>query len=128
MISVVAADRFVGGQTHDRALVVDHSDDLASCRWRSTPTTGDSNEFDVIESGASGGSKAAAEESDFTEIITAGQIRENHLAAGIIFRNLYETDAHEIEAVGRIALEGNRLARRKALQFDALFEMLNKIG
>src|SRR5260370_5740330 len=45
---------------------------------------GDSNEFDVIESGASGGSKAAAEESDFTEIITAGEIRENHLAAGII--------------------------------------------
>ena len=45
---------------------------------------GDSNEFDVIESSASGGSNAAAEEPDFAEIITPREIRENHLAAGII--------------------------------------------
>src|SRR5712664_1390772 len=46
---------------------------------------GDSNEFDVIECGASGSSKAAAEQADFSEVVTAREIRENHLAAGIIF-------------------------------------------
>ena len=45
----------------------------------------DSNEFDVIECGASGGSKAAAEQADFSEVVAAREIRENHLAAGIIF-------------------------------------------
>jgi hypothetical protein len=45
---------------------------------------GDSNEFDVIESGASGGSKAAAKQADFSEVVAAREIRENHLAAGII--------------------------------------------
>ena len=45
---------------------------------------GDSNEFDVIESGASGGSNAAAEEADFAEVVSPREIRENHLAAGII--------------------------------------------
>ena len=45
---------------------------------------GDSNEFDVIESSASRGSNAAAEEPDFAEVVAAREIRENHLAAGII--------------------------------------------
>ncbi len=45
---------------------------------------GDSNEFDVIKSSASRGSNAAAEQPDFTEVVAAREIRENHLAAGII--------------------------------------------
>src|SRR5713226_3418432 len=76
---------------------------------------GDSNELDVIEGGTSGGSNAAAKESDFAKIVAARKIGEDQFAAGIVFRNFHETDSNEIETVCRGALLNDDLAGGKAL-------------
>src|SRR6266849_678479 len=88
---------------------------------------GNSNEFDVIESGASGGPNAAAEQADFAEIVAARKIGEDEFAAEIVFRNFHEADANEIEAVRTGALLNDDLARGEALEFDAFLEVLDEL-
>src|SRR5690242_15040228 len=82
---------------------------------------GNAHEFDVIEGGASGGENATAEQSNFAEIVAAGQISENHLAAGIAFRSFHEADADKIKTVGSVTPLNNALARSEALELDTLF-------
>jgi hypothetical protein len=82
---------------------------------------GDSNDFDVIESGAGGGSNVAAEQADFTEIVAARKIGEYEFAAGIALGDFHEPDSNEIEIVGGIALESDDLSRSETLKFDAFF-------
>jgi hypothetical protein len=88
---------------------------------------GDSNEFDVIERGASGRSNAAAEEADFAEVIAAGKIGEDQFTTRIVFRNFHETDSNEIETIRGGALLNDGLAGGKALEFDTFLEVVDKI-
>ena len=90
--------------------------------------SGDTDDFDVVESGAGGGANAAAEETDFAEIVASGEIGENEFATGIIFGDFDEADADEIETVGRVTLARDELAGSETLEFDAFFEVLNKVG
>ena len=87
---------------------------------------GNTHQLDVIESCAGGGANAAAEETDFAEIVAPGKIGENHFAAGIIFRNFHETDSNKIKAIGGFALSDDGLAGSETLEFYAFFEMRNK--
>ena len=88
----------------------------------------DAHEFDVIERRASGCPHTAAEKTDLAEIIAAREIRENEFAAGIVFRNLYEADAHEIKAVRRFALPRDELAGGVAHKLDAFFQVFDEVG
>ena len=72
----------------------------------------DADELHVIERGAGGRANVAREQADFAEIIAARKIGENHVAPGMRLRNFHEADAHEIKAVGGIALAADDLARR----------------
>ena len=89
---------------------------------------GNLDKFDVIERGAGGGTDTAAEQTDFTEIVAARDVSENQFAAGIVFGNLHEADANEVEAVGGIALARDDLAGGIADEFDAVLEVVDEVG
>src|SRR5260370_2878774 len=55
---------------------------------------GDSNELDVIERSATGGSHAAAQQADLAEVIATGKIGQDKFSAGIVLRHLYKTDSN----------------------------------
>jgi len=88
---------------------------------------GNFDEFDVIERGTSGGADAAAEQADFAEVIAAGNVGEDELAAGIVFGDFHETDADEIEAVGGVALAGDDLAGSVTNEFNTVFEVIDEV-
>jgi hypothetical protein len=85
------------------------------------------NDLHVIQCGAHGGSHASAEQANLAKIISARQVREDHLAAGIIFGNFHEADAYEVKAVSGIALARDDLAGSEALQFHALLQVVDEV-
>ena len=89
---------------------------------------GDFDDFDVIEGGTGGRTDATAEQTDFAEVVAAGQVGENEFAARIIFGDLHEPDAHEVEGIGRLPLTRDDLARSVADKFHAVFEAIDKVG
>ena len=82
----------------------------------------------MVERGAGCGSHASTEQTDFAKIISTRQISKYELATGIILRNFYEPDAHQIKAVRRIALPRDHLPGREARKFDTLLQMLDKVS
>ena len=74
----------------------------------------DADQLHVVERGAGGRANVAREQAGLAEIIAARKIGEHHVAAGMLLRHFHEADAHEIKAVGRIALAADHLAGRVA--------------
>src|SRR4029077_16146088 len=83
--------------------------------------------FHVVERSAGRGSCASTKQTDFAEIIPTRQVGQYEFSAGIILRNFYEPDAHQIKAVCRIALPCDHLPGREADKFDALLQMVDKV-
>src|SRR5215470_5347010 len=75
------------------------------------------DDFDVVERRAICRAHTAAEQTDFTEIISARKVRKHEFAARIVFRNFYKAYAHEIKTIGWFALPRDDLPRCEPLQF-----------
>ncbi len=88
---------------------------------------GDAHHFHVVEGGAIRRADSTAEQTDFAEIIASREISKDEFAAWIILRNFHETNAHQIKTVRAIALSRDDLSRRKTLQLDGFFQVLDKV-
>ncbi len=60
----------------------------------------DAHDLDVVESRAGRGARAAGEQRDLAEVAAPRQIGEHQFASELLFGNLHEADADQIEAVG----------------------------
>jgi len=89
---------------------------------------GNSDKFDVIERGAGGSACTAAKQADLAEVVAAGDVGEDEFAAGIVFDDFHKADADEVETVGGFALARDDLPGRVADEFNAVFEMVDKVG
>ena len=87
---------------------------------------GDAHHFHVIERGAGGSTHVVLQQSDFAEIIAAREVCQNHFPAGMVLRKFYKADAHQIKAVGRVALATYHLPGREAQQFDFVAQAIDE--
>ena len=86
------------------------------------------DDLHVIQRSTSGSAATLiGQQSDFTEVISAGEIRQHQLPTGMIFTDFDEPNPDQIEAICRIALTADYLARSKALQFDPVPKVIDEV-
>ena len=88
---------------------------------------GDANHLDVIERSAGRHARAVQQERHLAEVAALGEIGQHNVAAGMLLRDLHEAQAHQVEAVGCIALLADDLSRQVADEFDALLEVGDEV-
>src|SRR5258705_7547744 len=88
----------------------------------------DAQNFDMVKRNACRRAQPSSEQANFAEKIAAGKIREDELASRMIFGNLHETEADDIEVIRGITLAGNDLARRVTLEHDIFFQVFYEFG
>src|ERR1700687_5356595 len=81
----------------------------------------------MVQSGAGGRTRAAAEQRDLAKVPATRQVRQHQFAAGTLLRNLHKADADKVEAVGRISLAANYLPRIEAQQLHAITQMVDEV-
>jgi len=89
---------------------------------------GDADYLDVIQRTAGRDAGRAGQEGHFAKVGAASEIGEDQVAAGTMLGDFDEAEAHEIKAVGRLALAADDLSRRKSQKFDPIAEMVDEVG
>src|SRR5262249_54521052 len=87
----------------------------------------DPDQLDVIQRGARGDSRAAAQQADLPEVGAAPEVGDDHLPAGKRLADLHEADSDQIEAVGGLPLAADHLAGIHAHQLDVIAQTVQEL-
>src|SRR5207244_1922477 len=87
----------------------------------------DPDDLAMVERGAGGDARAAAEQPDLPEVRAASEVLQHHLAAREALRHLHEPDADQVEGVGLLALADDDLPGFVANELDAVTQVVDEV-